>query len=267
MKICVWKTGHEIADTVADAVKLGLRKAPIKSIVSCNTMSFNDMNMHEELVSHADIHICYGILRGADHLFRACNLHGKPWFNIDKGYWKPGHYNGYYRVSLRGTQQTTGLDKLQPDYDRWDELGLFIEQAPPYYRDKILHCPPTDAVSKFYGLPDWQHWPDTLLRAKGCTRDLQSDLNRSMEVHTFNSSVGWEALRQGIRVYSDPTHSIIGAYQKQFDFSAADVLDNRRELFSIMASLQLTLDEMRKGLLWPLMSKLLSISDGMDVKL
>lgn len=280
MKIAVWRTGHPIADTVAEAVYLS---SNIKNISFFPTDGFL-----QDHVDEYDCHIGYGILRGMDEVFRTCDRAGKPWFNIDKGYWKPGHYDGYYRVSLRGTQQTTSLDKLEPDYARWDALGIeifpseSIKQITGYIRnsgDYNLVCPPTEAAANFFcpkGLPiPWnkkretveepKHWKT---RDKSCSRSLQGDLDGCYRLFTFNSSVGWEALRQGIPVISDPNHSIIGAYVKQFDVKHEDSLESklhsdsnaRRRLFSVMAGLQLTLEEMRSGLLWPLMNRLLSTS-------
>lgn len=249
-KICVWRTGHEIADTVFDAVLEGLR-----SPMGCYTQN-HDM---PKLIGCADIHIGYGILRGMVDVFRECDKQGKPWFNIDRGYWKPGHYDGYYRVSLRGTQQTSGWPK--PDWGRWERLGLTVEpmvsRPPPAH---TLACPVTDYAGDFfkgYKAP----WPDrkwadaghkALLREKGCARSLDDDLNGASNVVTFNSSVGWEALRRGIPVESDPVHSIVGAWQAKCG------TDKRLEMMATMAALQLTLAEMRNGKLRPLMERLLS---------
>lgn len=280
MKICVWRTGHEIADTVADAVYEGLERVCEVSLVETG-LGVSDFRGE---LGWGDIHIGYGILRGMDQIFKAlsgeenyykCLDIRKPWFNIDKGYFKPGHYDGYYRVSLNGTQQTC-FDGLEPDYDRLDQLGIEIMpgQARP---GKIMLCGPTAYVEEFFGMKsqDWaikQAYTEPELskgyinRPKGCERPLQDDLDRCHKFITFNSSVGWEALRQGIPVLSDETHSIVGAYQKLFDRPLHMDYDARRKLFALMASLQLTLDEIKNGKLWPLMSRLISSSAGMDVK-
>lgn len=255
MKIAVWKTGHEIADIVSTSIIQGL---PQGTIIHTSRISKLD---------DYDIHIGYGILRGMGEVFRACEKAGKPWFNIDRGYWKPNHYDGYYRVSLRGTQQTFGLDNLEPDYERWDSLGIEIDQKPlPYYRGKVLVCPPTEYAGLFYKKSPEQwivenvgNTPEYFLRRKGCERSIEDDLDRSQKIITFNSSVGWEALRQGISVISDPTHSIVGAYQKLVDKSIHDDSNERRKLFAIQASLQRSLTEIREGQLWPLLQTLLNL--------
>lgn len=256
MRIAVWKTGHEIADTIADAAYDGLKRSGIDTSLE-STYPLNDIETY-------DCHVGYGILRGTPEVFKQAKAKGKFWLNLDKGYFKPSHFSGYYRVSLNGTQQTTGLDNLQPDYERWDKLGLPIEKLAIRAVDApVLICPPTNHVHNFFQLNDrWQGndeagYTNAIVRFKGNDRPLQEDLNACRKVYTFNSSVGWEALRQGMPVISDPIHSIVGAYGKLMDKPLNVDYEARCRLFSIMASLQLTLDEMRQGLLWPLITRLL----------
>lgn len=263
MRVAVWKTGHEIADSVAASVYAGLCKS------ECNAFPPLDTDLHLLSVEEFDIHIGYGILRGMDHVFRECQRLGKPFIHLDKGYWKPGHYNGYYRLSLKGTQQTFGLDKIEPDYKRLDDLGVDI--LPSNDREKRpLICEPTPVVEMFFGSTPQDWWlkqcytnPDFddvfINRPKDCERPLQQDLDRCSKVITFNSSVGWEALRQGIEVVSDADYSIVGSYQKLIDSPLHQSYEQRRKLFAIQAGLQLTLDEVRQGKLWPLMQTLLSL--------
>lgn len=253
MKIAVWRTGHEIADKVAEAVYEGLKRSGIDVSIK-STDSINGIQAY-------NCHVVYGILRGASEVFKQAQEKGKFWFNIDKGYFKPSHYDGYYRISLRGTQQTFGLDKLEPDYDRLAKLNIDI-LSPRLVKDsKSLICPPTDYVYKFYGIgePGWFNENGCIIRNKSDNTLLQEDLDSCSEVVTFNSSVGWEALRQGIPVISDPNHSIVGAYQKLMDKSINDDYNERRKLFAIMSGLQLTLEEMKQGMLWPILNRLLSI--------
>lgn len=259
MKACVWQTGHGIADTVAQAVHDGLHASGVNHSLKQTSQ------LSEQEIQSSDVHIGYGILRGMDEVFRACDKAGKPWFNIDKGYWKPGHYDGYYRISLRGTQQTFGFDKLKPDYERWDKLG--IEILPSTKKpDVALCCPPTDYVDGFFDGCSIQYPAGKELIIKSKTDPRPINYNLYDEVVTFNSSVGWEALRHGIPVISDINHSIIGAYVKHFESTRGISFDKamrddsnvRRELFALMALLQLTLDEIRAGLLWPFMQNLLN---------
>lgn len=275
MKIAVWVTDHEISNKVCRAVYEGL---PDARYLLTSIVGQKDWGSH---ILANDVHIAYGILRGCADVFREAERRGKPWFNIDNGYWKPGHYKGYYRVSLRGTQQTT-FKGLEPDYARFNNLGICINplQLPipqgegtgrgarePQTRQHVLVCPPTEAAAKFYRMTPycWDimnvgNTSNYRFRIKGCDRLLQDDLDWCDKVLTFNSSVGWEALRQGIEVQSDPNHSIVGTYQKLVDKPLHTDLHERHKLFAIQSSLQLTLNEMRQGKLWPLLQLLLASS-------
>lgn len=250
VKICVWRTGHEIADTVAEAVCAGIPKADLNLVLACPE------NIHL-CIKKYDVHIGYGILRGMADVFSACDKHNKPWFNVDRGYWHPSHYDGYYRISLGGTQQTGTWPAS--DWKRWEALQIPI--CKPQDRSKNwydLYCPPTDYVASFFNEGNWlglhvNAVRDYRIRMKDPNNyALDRDLRSCSQVITFNSSVGWEALRRGIPVESDPVHSIVGAWQ------AVHGTDKREELFATMAGLQLTLDEMRGGKLMPLLEKLLA---------
>lgn len=257
MKIAVWKTNHEIADTVAEAVYEGLKG-------QCDVRQYNTISDNNDAnIRGCSLNLAYGILRGTGAVFKRSMEHNIPWICIDKGYWKPGHYDGYYRISLNGTQQTIGLDKLEPDYERWEALGLEITTCPTHDPDgRILLCPPTDAVSAFFGLRDAviEPHPKLIIRRKDSNAELQKDFDKCSMVRTFNSSVGWEALRQGIPCISDETHSFVGAYKKQVDNLSRMDIDSRKRMFAVQASLQLTLEEIKQGLLWPLITKLLNVS-------
>lgn len=267
--IGVWVTNHEISYTVGKAIFDSL-KPIFPDTELCWTVP------KEHLKEVADINIGYGILRDMDAVWHKAAAEGKPYFVIDRGYWKPNHYDGYYRISLNGTQQTTGLDRLEPDYERWDALGLEIWDRPTmgYEREvgaHILVCPPTDYVAKFFNI-DQQAWPimnagntpNYIYRHKGSQEPI--DWRNVREVITFNSSLGWEALRQGIPIISDKSHSILGAYQNTVDNMQLMSIDNRRRFLAIQASLQLRLEEIRSGKIWPLIQRLTSLSGSIVEK-
>lgn len=256
MKIAIWKTGHPIADTVADALKMGMPNA--------------DTFYTGTGYKSADAHIGYGILRGMEAIIRGSAEKNVPCFILDRGYFSPSHYDGYYRISLCGTQQTIGLDRLEPDYERLDKLGIVFPD--PYRINSEAHTlviPPTDYVCSFFDLGRWEEYaldnfPNSKIRIrhKGGVRSLEEDLTNCLRVVTFNSSIGWEAIRRGIPVYSDQDHSIVGAYQKLRKTDDRPLhldLKARRELFAIMSGLQMTLEEIRSGKICTLMEKLLSL--------
>jgi hypothetical protein len=274
MRIAVWKTGHEIADTVANSVEIGsIGRVSNSTIYLGNTKYVQGGYRPEE----CDVNIAYGILRGADAVFYESEIHGKPWFNIDRGYFNPGHYDGYYRISYKGTQAkydpafpiTRQFDGEFEPWRKWDESK------------SILLCPPTEAVAKFFALKyysdrlvstDWEHnhlqecfkrgWKVTV-RPKSSNDPI--DWNKYNAAITFNSSIGWQALQRGIPCLSDTTNSVVGSY---YNTKSIDELlelihiKSRKPLFDFMASHQFTLAEIEKGLAWPVINHYLSSSDG-----
>lgn len=252
MKIAVWKTGHPIADTVAQALAEGFDA----DIIHTKDASIQTIKAY-------GAHVGYGILRGTSEVFRLCEQFAIPWLNVDRGYFNPSHYDGYYRISYRGTQA------------RWHEgiprkpVDITLEPRREYDRHKpILVCPPTPAVSDFFGLLGkiWR-LPDSKyeIRNKGDASPI--DWDRYSAVWTFNSSVGWKALQMGFPVLSDPDHSLIGSFYKTRNlnlllenFHIAE--DNRLQIFEAMQAHQFTLEEIKQGKAWPLIKHYLSMSAG-----
>lgn len=243
MIIAVYETGHEIADTVADALMHGL---PNSILIEAKTP-----------LPFADVHVAYGILRGTADIFKQ----SEHWFNIDRGYFNPGHYEGYYQISYKGTQA-----KYDPSFPITKEFDGKMEPIRKYDNSKpILVCPPTDAVCKFFGLKWWN--PGAIdqkfvVRQKGEPNPINWDDYSA--VITFNSSVGWQALQRGIPCFSDPLHSVVGSYYNTKSIDEAIEMFNsmpREPLFNFMRSHQFTLAEIEQGHAWPLIKWY--TSDGM----
>ena len=278
MTIAVWKTGHEIADTVADVLARGVCYDQGRA----ETWTSNEDSERNEHLNYwrngrpvdiEDTHIGYGILRGMKEVFEIANQRNEKWFNVDRGYFKPGHFDGYYRISYKGTQQTANLDTLEPDYERFDKLGIELKPWRGFARNKpVLIIPPTEYVQNFFCLEKDQNKWFTSLQYGPCSNGvIRTKIDNSPIIYddyshvvTFNSSVGWQALAEGIPCVSDPTHSIVGKWFANIplaDLAHAQYKD-RHKLFAIMGRLQLTLKEIREGHLCPLLSQLISTSDG-----
>lgn len=241
MKICVWKTGHEIADTVAEAVFEGLpHGADIRPTSEADRAGDYDLN------------IGYGILRGMESVFRR----SRNYIHLDRGYTNPGHYSGNYRVSRNGTQQVGFWPDPVPHDVELKKWRGFDHTKP------VLVCPPTEVVDAFFQLGAWtEHWPDNrVIRHKGDTTPINfHDYNY---VLTFNSGVGWQAIAAGIPCVSDSTYSMVGSFFKNIplaELSEKQYID-REKMFGCMKACDLTLQEIREGNLWPLMQKLLYMS-------
>lgn len=246
----VYKTGHQIADTVAEAFRpLGYE--------------FRDTKQGSY---QSDCHIAYGILRGtAEQFYRARNR-GEKFIFLDKGFLRPNHFDGYYRFGINAFQQ-----RYEPhafDRSRLDQIlgsepimkhNLFTSKG-----SEILVIPPTEHVAMFYNLGSARIWLQTMLadlaeiterpvrvRFKSSQTDLEDHLDRAYCVVTHSSSVAWEALRRGI-----PAIGAKGSIVH--DWNGLSIQDIDRDdmridseqvirLLVFMANHQFTLNEIKRG--------------------
>ncbi len=193
-------------------------------------------------VMSQNCNIAYGILRSCDAIFRS----SQHWFNVDRGYYGAGHFSGYYRISYRGTQF------------RWHDKLPQSEQCvalKPFRRGTYtLICPPTPDVCKFFGV-DHAAWLGDAMRKAGPNRIIRYKTDKPLDftdvdkVITFNSSVGWLALQEGIMVDSDPLHSAVGSHYatKSIDTYESFMHIDREPLFRAMLANQFTLAEIEQG--------------------
>ncbi|HSN22672.1 MAG TPA: hypothetical protein VLS45_00660 [Methylomicrobium sp.] len=88
--------------------------------------------------------VVYGILRGCSDIIRMCHQTGIDWWHVDLGYFKRGHFDGYYKLSRNGLVLNTAQYDYSPGMaqTRWRQLGIDIK---PWQKpgDHILICPPT----------------------------------------------------------------------------------------------------------------------------
>lgn len=258
MKVCVWGTGHQIADTVATAFGL-----PVSHVDEVSA----------EKVAAYDVHIWYGILRGTEWVREECERQGKLFFILDNGYFGAGHFGGYYRISPYKTQAlylpSFVNTKYQHDLKPWVADGGYV-----------LVCPPTEAVCGFYKIDGDEWLCDALdkiehagltakIRKKDSATPLTEDLGGAKMVVTFNSSVGWKALQMGIPCLSDPLHSVVGSYYntKCIDKLLSVYKDMPRELlFDFLVEHQFTLSDIAGGKAWQLIERYMFILDGTKEK-
>lgn len=228
MKIAIFETDHPISQTVC------------RSIAGTCGFDLYNYGKNAPNLHRYDAVIGYGILRGMKELY-ASHPH---WFEIDKGFTDAEHYTGNYRLSYKGTQ---------PIYEAGAPQANHGEVSPGRHTGYTLICPPTDAVCGFFGinLRDWATEAFTeatifggecLFRTKGDTTPIEWD--EIDKLVTFNSSLGFEALRRCIPVVSDPIHSTIGSYQK----NAIDPSD-MNGLFSFASAHQFKLGD-KEGIHW-----------------
>lgn len=254
----IWRTGHPINEEVTRALRIGSLR------LSDTHEGFTVLHVDErkkDLPINASI--AYGILRGTGDIFHACDTDRKEWWEVDRGYFKPKHYDGYYRISLQGTRAryVPEVADCLPD-DRWNALGINL--APWRSADKgcILLVPPTEPVAEFYGF-DRNQWINEytaklrdktdrriVLREKDTTVPLQYALADCYCVVTYNSNVALEALIRGVPAIGGNCEikhwNGFGVHNINDDLRRPD----RLKLFRFLSYCQFTLEEFNTGYAW-----------------
>lgn len=247
MRVAVWQTDHEISQTVSKSLAKGFNA----DLLRVSELPRERSEAQRRIGSY-DAHIAYGILRGTAKVFKLCDQLGKPWLNVDKGYFWPNHYDGYYRLSYHGTQ-LKWHDGIPAE--RVDSLNKVLMHTGQHY----LIAPPTDHVAQFFGInqAEWMQYAlslcvdnnyEIMVRKKGCLKPIW--WTGVHKVITFNSSLGWEALHRLIPVISDTTYSAIGSYYatKCIDNWLTDMADIPYcPLIGAMKAHQFTLAEIEDG--------------------
>lgn len=251
----VYTTGHEIADRVAKSVAAqgySVRKTP---------RNFYDFES-------ADCHIAYGILRGTSDVFAAAKSRKEKFIFLDKGFFKPNHFSGYYRFGINRFQMPYeahcfSTDRLEQVLGKEDQIKRNIFTSKGH---EILVIPPSEAVSSFYNLGSSRIWLQNTLadlaerterpirvRFKSSQSDLDDHLGRAYCVVGHSSSVLWEALRRGIPAIGQ-NGSIVHDWNQ---LTINDLDDDEKmkvhnedvvRLMSFMAHYQFTLDEIERGM-------------------
>lgn len=257
----IWRTGHHINEEVTKAIRIGSQKlSPHEPEFLVKDVSLRSPG---DPVNHS---IAYGILRGTADVFKDCDAQHKEWWEIDRGYFKPAHFNGYYRISLKRTRAYYSDEVAGglPD-DRFQALNVAIHPWRQEAKGYILLCPPTEPVCEFYGV-NRNHWIDEFtkqakeasgrlvrIRDKDTTTPLRYDLMECHAVITYNSNVALDALASGVPAISCNSEVRQWNNLTVFDLKkpySELIACNRLKLFRFLSYCQFTLDEFKKGYAW-----------------
>lgn len=257
MTAYIWHTGHQINETVSHALHAGIPQ----SILKHTEWSQNYINSTNKYVA-----VGYGILRGTGDIFHHNQAHNVDYYEVDRGYINPGHFDGYYRISKNG-MQARYIDKDLPS-DRLDRLKFKRENwFDP--KGRIIVCPPSDYICDYYKLSlDW--WTNELIkmlqnnscsfkiRDKSDITALEHDLKDAYCIITFNSNVAVDATIKGIPVVTG-SDNIVKNWRW---YGWADAVYRRLtppndleidKLLRFISYNQFTLEEIRNGTAWRLL--------------
>lgn len=237
----LWETSHPINQKVMQSFKYGM------ALIS----EYGDYPLkHIDRWKGERNNISYGILRGTEKIFKASN----EYWEIDRGYFHPGHFEGYYRISRNGTRAkyNDAIARALPN-DRLEALNLKIKPWQDNPKGYVLVCPPTELVREFFDVPeDWvgmvkQRFPNhrLVLRGKDASQiHLRDALKGAYCVVTYNSNVAIEALMEGVPVVADSPDII--AWLDATEKACPD----RELLFRFLSYCQFTLAEIQTGKPW-----------------
>ncbi len=210
--------------------------------------------------------IVWGILRGCGDLMRHKAKRRKHFYHLDHGYFRPGHYDGFYRLTPDALAQPW-IDERWPD--RWSSLGIEIEPWRIGGR-KVVVCPPTDAMAAFYGAESWLN--DTLavlarstdreivVRRKGDPTPLSDVLADAHAVVAFNSNAAVEAVIAGVPVFVAPINAAAPVGRTDFARIETPIYPDREPWCWSLAYGQWTLDELKDGVPWKHLPRFESLS-------
>ncbi len=246
--IYIWHTGHEINEKLSYALHAGIPQ----TILTHTEWAENYYNSPNKYTA-----VGYGILRGTGDIFKHNQAHNVDYYEVDRGYINPRHFDGYYRISKNG-MQAKYVDRDLPS-DRLDKLK--IERGNWYDpKGRIIVCPPSDFIEHYYNLIPGS-WESTIkeeleennehfkIRHKSDTTPLEHDLKGAKAVYTFNSNVAIDAAIKGIPVVANKESVVYGWKRDALPPSIGEI----DKLLRFISYNQFTLEEIRNGTAWRLL--------------
>lgn len=254
MTIYVWHTGHQINETLSMALHAGIPQSILKHTEWADNY-FSSTNKH--------VAVGYGILRGTGDIFHHNQKHNIDYYEVDRGYINPNHFDGYYRISKNGLQAKYKADVDYPE-DRLSKLKF--ERAEWFDpKGRIIICPPSEYIEQYLGLaPGW--WENEIVqsldgktfkvRNKSDATPLDNDLQGAKCVITFNSNVAVDAAIKGVPIVTG-MYSVAGRWSQN---SMANVMNDTLkvqdpyDLLKFISYNQFTLEEIKSGMAWQIIS-------------
>lgn len=243
----LWRTEHEINSTIMDA----LHKGSIQ--ISSTDEGFHYKHVHS-YSGKPTPSVSYGILRGTDKIFKDCLKNKVEWWEIDRGYINPGHFDGYYRMTMNALRAP--YKSLELPNDRLSRLNVKLENWQK--GTHVLYAPPTPAIREFYGISS--NFDNLIIRRieqatdrpikirnKNLHRSLEEDLKDCHCVVTFNSNLAVDALIRGVPALTFTSEL---PNQRTIEHIEGDLRFDREKWLRYLSYCQFTLDEFRSGEAW-----------------
>lgn len=202
--------------------------------------------------------VVWGLLRGTWGAMCDWRMHRRPFVYIDHGYFRRGHFDGYYRCVWNGFQHNV---VLPPDEARWRALGL---ETSPWRKGgaHIVVCPPSNVVANLFGQERWLdgalYWlkqnTDREIRVRrkrdASEKPLSADLEGAHALVTYSSIAAVEAVAAGVPVFVDETSAAAPVASGPLTAIENPSYPDRDAWLAGLAAGQFTLAEMRDGTAW-----------------
>ena len=219
-----------------------------------------------------DALVIRGLGGGSQKALKHCLETGRDFYAIDTGYMQPGTKKEYHRITKNALQNLGPV--VDRDHDRLKLLNWNYKR--PGKGEKILICPPSEKVMKFYG-EDLDEWMKTTLDTiktltnkpieirlkpsrgeRVTTNTIWQALDNAYCLVTYNSIAATEAL-----LYSVPAITLApNAASVLCNTSLNDInnlyLPTKREILDFAAHLsycQFTQKEMANGYAWKILNE------------
>lgn len=206
----------------------------------------------------------YGEEKGLRIMLDRVIAQGREWIYVDNGYFKWGHFSGYYRVT-RNAYMNYGVGRGSER--RWKRLGLTIQ---PWQKGGsfILVCPPTERFAQLRKFDEKAWMENTLATLKAhtdreirirekpskaqCRRNpIQEAIKGAHALVCHSSNSAAEVLLQGYPVFcTDPCAASPFAERDLTKIETPRYPDGREEWARILAASQWTIAEMEDGTCW-----------------
>lgn len=203
---------------------------------------------------------------------RACEEQGRDYYYIDTGYFGNGRKKLFHRITKNAMQNIGPIIKRPAD--RFDATGISVTKF--RLGSKILLCPPSDKVMKFYdlNLNDWvqstideikKHTDrEIIIRLKKGRAERQTTDTMEMALSkdilclvTFNSIAATEALLLGKPAFTlgpNAAQNLCLSDLSKIETPYVPTLDEVFEWACHLAYSQFTEDEMRNGTAWKILT-------------
>jgi len=213
-----------------------------------------------------------GLASGSQRAIKHCQENNIDFYAIDTGYYQPNTKKDYHRIT-KNALQNLGPIKDRP-FDRLQKLNWRYKKPPQ--GNKILICPPSEKVMKFYNL-DLENWLESVID------QIKSKTNKPIEIRkkparservttntiwqalddtfclvTFNSIAATEAILYSVPAITLAPNAASVICDTDLDSIRKPNLPEKETIIKFAAHLsycQFTSPEMKTGYAWKIINE------------